>query len=220
MLRYYLLLILFLSVSYANSQEWKSTRIIDSVFYAGKIESLRKQVGCNKEIPSQYELSVYIALSYFPELDSVRIVFKESKIKTTLNARPTFWSLIFRKTENRKYIVRINSRKVDSLVTLDKVPFNARIGLFGHEFSHFVDYHHNNLFGVIGRFFSYSSKTKKETFEKEIDLITIKKGLGWQLYDWSYFVLNQSVATVDYKYFKKLVYLEPDEIKEIIFELN
>ena len=216
MLRCFLLLVLFSSVSYVTSQEWNSMREIDSAFYAGKIEDLRKEVGFKKEIPSQYVLSVYIALSYFPELDSTRIVFKHKKIKTTLNTRPTIWSLFFRKRENRKFIIRINSLEKDSLVLFDPVPFNAKIGLLGHEFSHIIDYQNKSISGVFKRGWSYRNKKTKELFEKEIDSITVSRGLGWQLYDWSVYVQEKSAAKQAYKTFKKDIYLEPDEIIKLM----
>jgi hypothetical protein len=128
--------------------------------------------------------------------------------------------LIFRKKSKRKYVVRINNSAKDSIVILDSVPFNASIGLFGHEFNHFVDYSTRNIFGVIGRLIAYSSKKSKEKFEKEIDVMTINRGLGWQLYDWASFVLNESNATEEYKDFKRLIYLEPDEIKALILQDN
>ena len=46
--------------------------------------------------------------------------------------------------------------------------------------------------------------------------MTIKRGLGWQLYNWSFYVLYESDAKLEYKEFKKTIYLEPEEISEII----
>ncbi len=211
------LILLFTIVSAVCLGQYKEQiKSIDSVSYRSQIDRLRKRFGQNKTIPKKHELSILLALSYYPELIGVKIVFKDSKISTTLNARPTTLSLLFRKKQHRKYIVRINTKQKDSLVTLNEVPFNAKIGLFGHEFNHFIDYERLNLFGVMKRLFSYTNKKSKEKFEKEIDLMTIKRGLGWQLYDWSFYVLNRSDAKIKYKAFKKLIYLEPEEILEII----
>ena len=214
--RYCLLFLLSVWTISSFSQPHKNIREFDSAFYAGKIDSLKKVFGYNKTLIPEHELSVLIALSYFPELDSTPIVFKRKKIKTTLNTRPSFWSLIFRKRANRKYIIRINSKTKDSLVLFDAVPFNAKIGLLGHEFSHIIDYSKKGSFGVAGRGWSYRNSRQKELFEKEIDSITISRGLGWQLYDWSEYVLNKSDARQSYKSFKKNIYLEPEEIKEIL----
>jgi len=185
------------------------------------IDSLKCIYGYNKEIPLRYAAPIYMALSHYPELDSSKIVFKYIKIKTTLNVRPTVFSMIFRKRSERKYVIRINNTLKDSVFLLNNsIPFNAMIGLFGHEFSHVIDYNSKNIFGVLSRLISYTNNNSKEKFEKGIDTITIKRGLGWQLYDWSYYVLEESIGTAKYKKFKRLIYLEPDEIKEIITSSN
>lgn len=191
-------------------------RVLDSAECSVKMDSLLELYGHNKNIPENYKLSFLLALSHYNELDSIKIKFKSTKIKTTLNARPTVPSLLFRRTAKRTYVIRINDKASDSLILLDAVPFNARVGLFGHELCHFADYNQKSIFGVMGRMFAYSSLKKKEKFEKEIDSLTIERGLGWQLYDWSDFVLNESVGSVEYKDFKRKVYLEPDEIEVIL----
>jgi hypothetical protein len=185
-------------------------------FSAHQLDSLASIFGFGKTVPDPYALAFYTALSYFPELDSSEITFKEARIKTTLNARPTFASLLFRKRTNRKYVIRINTRNQDSLIFLKDVPFVACIGLFGHELTHFLDYRQRSFGGVLKRLFSYSSLKGKEKFEKEIDSMTVSIGLGAQLHAWSNYVLNESKGSAKYKAYKKLVYLEPEEILKLI----
>lgn len=189
---------------------------IDSLNYSYQLDSLKAEYSINKTILTKYELATYIALSYFPELKDAKIVFKSAKIKTTLNARPSIGSLLFRSKKNRKYVIRINNQIKDSLIDFRLIPFNAIIGLLGHEFSHIKDYSKKNIFQIIGRLLSYSSKKSKAKFEKEIDQLTIETGLGWQLYDWSKFVLEESNANMKYKKFKKEIYLTPAEISNFI----
>lgn len=188
----------------------------DSAVIASMILELDSNEFQNKVIPADYEYSIKKALTYYPELKTNKIKFKFAKIGTTLNARPTVASLLFRRKSKRSYVVRINNSEKDSMVTLNEVPFFARIGLFGHEFAHFADYQEKNLFQVIGRLFAYASKSKKELFEKEIDTKTIEHGLGSRLYAWSYFVQFESDASEDYKAFKRQIYLKPTEIKELM----
>lgn len=200
------------------AQEIPEQRFFDSLSYlqTSEMNSLIKfQVDCPKEL----ELPISIALDYFPDLQAKKIMFRQKRIKTTMNARPTFGSLLFSKRAERTYIVRINSDTKDSVIQLNSIPFNAKIGLFAHEFTHFTDYQSLSLFGIMGRGFSYFTKKGKERFEKEIDHKTIEHGLGWQLYDWSDFVLNHSNATANYKQFKSEIYLTPDEIEEVINRL-
>jgi hypothetical protein len=51
-------------------------------------------------------------------------------------------------------------------------------------------------------------------YEKEIDSMTVARGLKWQMYDWSYYALFQSKASESYKLFKQKTYLKPKEILE------
>ena len=209
---------LFFVVVLSNlfSQEIISIRKIDSTFYNNYLDSLKENFSFNKQIPKKYELSILIALSYFPELKTTKIKFKETKIKTSLNARPTIWSLFFREKDKRQYIVRINNSKKDSLVPISEAPFNAKIGVFGHEFAHFVDYNNRNFNGVMERLKAYSKDETKELYEKEIDSITIKRGLGWQIHDWSYYAIFEAKAKKKYVAFKKKIYFEPFEIEKLI----
>jgi len=56
----------------------------------------------------------------------------------------------------------------------------------------------------------------QKNYEKSIDYLTIKKGFGWQLWQWSDYALNHSNATESYKDFKRKNYLNPDEIIEVM----
>lgn len=208
---------IFILVS-CYGQAKKQIRQLDSLFYSTKLDSLKQHYAAQKMLIEDYELITLLALSYYPEINDVKIQFKEARIKTTLNARPTLLSLIFRKKNHRKYIIRINKQMNDSIINIKSVPFNAKIGLLGHEFAHILDYHQRNFFQVMNRLFSYFSKKKKSSFEKEIDIMTIRKGLGWQLFDWSKYVLQESNAKAKYKVFKKEVYLTPEQIESYIIK--
>ena len=96
------------------------------------------------------------------------------------------------------------------------MPFNATVGLFGHEFGHVLDYRDKGILQVLNRGLAYTNRKGKRKFEKEIDLITIGRGLGWQLYDWTFYVLNQSKASETYKAYKGDVYLKPTDIEHLI----
>ena len=211
-------ILLFLSIlsSLVASGQTNGREPFDLLEICNTIDSYPDSLFKNKLIPSTYQYAIKHALSYFPELDGKHVKFKETKISTTLNARPTIGSLLFRSKVNRRYVVRINNTDKDSMVTVNKVPLQAQIGLFGHEFCHFVDYQERDLFQVINRLLAYTSNKKKEAFEKEIDTMTIERGLGWELYEWSDFVQSKSDASEKYKAFKRDIYLEPHEIAEII----
>ncbi|WP_338761068.1 hypothetical protein WAF17_14775 [Bernardetia sp. ABR2-2B] len=191
---------------------------IDSLQQGKTIDSLDLIYGKNKKIPTKYRSAILIALSYYPELIQTPIDFKECTIKTTLNARPTISSLCFKNKSKRNYVVRINNSQKEGMITIDEVPFNARIGIFAHEFSHFVDYQNRTFGGVLERLWAYTSKKRKANYEKEIDSMTVARGLKWQMYDWSYYAIFLSDASESYKSFKKSTYLKPKEILNQIDE--
>lgn len=188
------------------------TRQIDSLIILQNNDTLKHKYHFINRIPKQFETTIFGALQYFPELENTKIIFKNSHIKTTLNVRPTLGSLFLKQRNRRIYIIRINNRIGDSIVTLRDIPFNAQLGLLGHEFCHIVDYSNKRFLGIAKIFLSYTKNKNKEIYEKRIDLETIKRGLGWQLYDWAYFIMYQSKAKKKYKIFKMKFYLEPEEI--------
>ncbi|HEX2936998.1 MAG TPA: hypothetical protein VHO72_16700 [Bacteroidales bacterium] len=165
------------------------------------------------DIPAQSRTSFFTALAHFPELKHARIELKYEKIATTMNVRPTVGSLLFKKRENRTYIIRINSSMEDSVITLNELSQDAQVGVIGHELSHIADYQHRGILGVIARGFAYLTTRGKTRYEREIDGITIKHGLGEPLYQWSYYVLYGSKATCRYKLFKSNTYMRPEEIQ-------
>ena len=208
--------ILFVLLTHVSlSQQDQQTRK-DSILVALQYDSLYSELGYYKTIAEDYQIPFIAALSKYPELDSTRIIVKRAKISTSLNARPTIASLLFRSKEKRKYVIRVNTRLKDSLILLEDAPFNACVGVFGHELGHIFDYSTRSFFGIIKRLFAYTGKRSKSSFEKEIDQLTISRELGLHLYDWAYFVLEESNGTEAYKTFKKEVYLEPEEILEIM----
>lgn len=180
-----------------------------------QIDRLKTEFPFVYEVPTELKTAVYSSLSHYPELQNNSIRFKQARISTTLNARPTLGSLLFRRKENRRYVVRINSRIADSIISVFHLSETAKKGILGHEFAHFADYETRNFWQVLGRAFSYLSKKRKAAFEQSIDTETIKRGLGIELYAWSYYVLYESNATVAYKNFKRETYLTPEEIQTI-----
>lgn len=198
------------------AQSIPKERVIDSLSQAEKQQLLYKNWSFNKVIIEELRLEILTALSFFPELKNEKIRFKKANINTTMNARPSLLSLVFRKKENRTYFIRITKKRRNGSITLDGASFNAKVGVLAHELCHIVDYKKRDFIGILERLFDYTNKQSVEKFEKEIDQLTIKHGLGWQLYAWSYFVLNESKASKKYKAFKEDIYLEPFEILELI----
>ena len=178
-----------------------------------QVDSLLGIYSNNKTFVDEYLEPTLIALSYFPELKDISITFKYSKEATTMAARPIL-TTVFGKI---RYQILINNQSNFKGILLSDVPFNAQIGIIAHELSHIVDYESRNFWGILGITFRFLDKKRKPLFEKEIDRITIERGLGWQLYDWAVFSMYESdKATEDYKTFKQKNYMTPKEIEYLI----
>ncbi len=180
---------------------------------SNEVDSLVALYGENKHFIDEYLQPTLIALSHFPELKNTHIEFKYSKEATTMAARPKPLSMLWR----RRYIVAINNREDFEGIPLSSVPFNAQIGIIGHELSHIADYQANNLFSVTSILLRYANKKQRAQFEKEVDRATIERGLGWQLYDWAQearFLSDE--ASDEYKEFKRANYMQPNEIEHYI----
>ncbi len=196
-------------------------RTFNQVDWQPKLDSLRAEYGANKTgMSEKYELPILIALSYYPELKNTHIEFRETKIKTSMNAQPTLGSILFRKKANWRFVVRINNLQKDSMVQVAKVPFNALIGVFGHEFYHFMDYKTEKAGHFLGFLFKYTTQKGKKEVEFYTDLGTIKRGLGWQCYDFEHYVQHESNATMKYKKWKAKTYLSAEQILEEMKKLD
>lgn len=171
-------------------------------------------------IPEHLKASFLRAMEFYPELADQNIQFKQAKIKTTLNVRPTLASVLFKKKENREYIIRINNRTDNQEILIDDIPYEARVGLFGHELAHIVDYKGLNAFQIMGRGIGYAFPGYHESYEKYIDLITVEAGLGNHLYEWASYIQDHPHVPQSYKLFKKQFYMQQDDILDAIQEVK
>jgi hypothetical protein len=212
------LLFPFLSISQDSNE---SAVLMAESEAISELDELKLRFGANKILDSAIELSFYTAISFMSDdLTLTHIKVKESKINTSLSARPTVLSLLFRKREHRKYIIRINDHEEGRIPLFKHASFNAQVGVLGHEISHIVDYNQRSFGGIINRMFDYSSKDRKTSYEQEIDSMTIWSGLGWQLKEWMAFVQESPVATEEYKAFKRDIYYTQPEIEGKIDEFE
>ena len=205
-----LLLLIFLSFTLSHTE--------GTVLFSSKYTLARTSPGFNDPLTVKNDTlsdnyliainSVYLELS---DLQSCNIEIRSKNIKTTMASRPTFFSM-FRKKNKRKYVIVVNSNSEFKGVRLKDVPSDAQIGLFAHELMHVRDYQSQNFFGMAKRGWQYLSKRGKIKLEHHIDSMTIEAGFGEYLYEWSYYVLNNSSASDDYKAFKMEVYLTPEDI--------
>jgi hypothetical protein len=145
--------------------------------------------GKNKELIPEFALQTLIALSYFPELKDTHIRYILKHAHTPLTTKPTFPGLIYSRSK-RTFTVTISDSSMWKLqpVLLQRMNFNAQIGVLGHELSHVADFSGNSLLQLIGSGIGHISSKYIDRFEYRTDSICIAHGLGYQLLAWSNFV--------------------------------
>jgi hypothetical protein len=162
----------------------------------------------------EYESASLIALSYFPELKDDGIKFKISSINSTAQTTLTFFSLF--KKMNKQYIIYINDNIQKTGMLLCQAPFDAQVAAIAHELAHVMDFKSRNFLGMTRWGGNYLFEKSIAKIERRTDKIVIEHGLGWQLYKWTDFVLNNSASDKRYLKMRRERYLLPNEIKEYI----
>lgn len=191
--------------------------------YKDSLEVYEARFGENKFVPDSLKLPFYVALSYYPELHNSKIKIEGRIMFTTMEARPAN-SSVFKKADNRTYKVYINNRKGKSKgINLAKLNFNSRVGFFGHELAHLLSYQNRNSFELLGMGLKYVfSKKYKRYTERETDLETIKRGLGYPLYESKKRILkDKSLGTSRaYRRNARKNYMTDAEVLQSIFTIG
>lgn len=184
-------------------------------------DSLREALLINKKVPEDFEHSILAALMYFPNLEKTHINFKKRSLTTTMAALPTVGSIL-RKRENRRYSILINHKKNRRKAPLlENVPFEARVGVMGHELGHIVDYNQKSFIRIIGNGIAYSVSNRfRRNLEHKIDRITVNRGLGDGLYAFRLYIENEAKTTERYRRFKDNIYLSSSDIAKMIENLD
>jgi len=214
---------LFLLIAFGlGLSETKGQNKIYKVFLKSEwqqyYDSLKLNFGQNKKLIKEFELQSLIALSYYPELKNVPITFCLYNIRTTAEVRPEYYSAI--KNSNRKYVIYISKNVHTEGVLLKDISFNAQIGVLGHELAHILDYEGRTVKSLFGLALNYLIIKNHAKYERSIDELAIKRGLGWQELEFSDFMENKSMATARYKRFKKINYLSSSEIESSIAKMK
>jgi len=167
-------------------------------------------------IPEEYRAQAYIALSHYPELKGKKIKFKYKNQKTTMTCIPR-WDFLFHKKENRTYVIGIDKKqKNNEGILLGDVPFDAQVGVIGHELGHVVDYERKSIRGIISTGIGYLFSSYRRKLENHIDEITIGQGLGNQLAEYADYVFHKSQASPKYLNYKRKFYYQAEEIHRLM----
>ena len=160
--------------------------LVDSTRY----KELLQTYGHNKKLLEGYEYQCLLALSYYPELKDVRIDFVYQPAFLPLASRPDPITVLFPFIK-RKILVVISSESEDFFedILIYNLPFNEQVGVIGHELAHAVYYMDKNSFelGIVA--YKYlNDNDYRIQFERDTDIRAIAHGLGYQMYDYAFFV--------------------------------
>lgn len=162
-----------------------------------RYDDLLAEYGNNKELPEGYELQALLALSHYPELRDVKIKFVLNDVDIAISSRP-HWTGVFKGAKRRTYLVVIDTEREGprpSLI-LKNQPFNAQVGILGHELAHTVYYLNRSFFGIGGDGFCQLTACRVN-FERDTDLRLIEYGLGWQRFDHSMFLRTSNIENAE-----------------------
>lgn len=195
-----LLTLLFITVASASEVN-QPFRTFDQEEQNQNLSYLKETFGSNKILPEGFELQALLALSHFPELQDIKIRFILGDVNIPLSSRP-YWRSMLNSSKNRIYHIIIDEYLEGAeqggreALLLKNQPFNAQIGIIGHELSHTAYYLDRSFFGIAKDALCQLGDCRI-AFERNTDLRLIAHGLGWQRYDHSMFVrsrLNNSNA--------------------------
>jgi hypothetical protein len=173
-------------------------------------------------MPKAMEKEAVLALSFYPTLDSTQITFKFKKNikKSTMQARPIFWSF-FKSKRKRKYVVLISERfkLTDKEFLTMAMPSDILIGWLGHELGHIVDYKNRNNFALIifGLKYLFSNNYIIEA-ERAADSYAVAHGMEEYLLKTKKFILDRANLSLRYRDRLQKYYLSPEEIMALVKE--
>lgn len=170
-------------------------RMYEQAEHAARYEELLERFGKNKELPPGYELQSLLALSHYPELVDIKIRFIVDDVDIPLSSRP-WWGSMLNSAKNRTYLVVMDSEREGGreALLLKNQPFNAQVGIIGHELAHTVYYLERSFFGILGDALCQLSACRIN-FERETDLRLVRYGLGWQRYDHALYIRTQILGS-------------------------
>jgi hypothetical protein len=168
-------------------------------------------------IQERYQDQIAIALSYFPELKKANIRFYIKISRLAFASRPN-WKTLWGNKSQREYLIILSAQSdiVPEKLLFHNLPFNAQIGILGHELSHTVFYLKRNTAEIMLTGLKYLNSKYRIKFERETDEATIRRGLGRQLYEYALYSQNPLNASPEYIGWLNKYYLRPEEILDRI----
>ena len=184
---------------------------------ATRFKVLMEEYGQNKTLPKGYEYQALLALSHYPELKDTPIDFLFEPVFLPLASRPSPVTVLLPWLERRYWVVISNkSKPFFEAILFHRLPFNEQVGVLGHELAHSVFYQDKHAYELAQIAYRYQHDNEyRISFERATDERAIAHGLGYQLYDYAFFVRKafgdtpQEIAAEEGG-----MYLSPKEIKQ------
>ena len=154
---------------------------------SSKYYSLLEKFGKNKDLAKGFEIQCLLALSHYPELRDTPIEFLQQPASIQLSSRPDPLSILFPWID-RKYLVIISTEPESDPVLLRNTPFNEQVGILGHELAHTLYYQDKNSLQLTSLAYRYQYGEDGRKIERGADKSAIEHGLGYQLYDFAFYV--------------------------------
>lgn len=184
------------------------------------INNTNERFSHKKKIPGELRSSILKALSFYLELENVKIDFEfnEHIRKSVMQAQPRFITMYGRR-KWRSYLVKISHTLVvkGKRIPIQDLSETVLVGWIGHELGHIIDYLQKNnwslfLFGIG----YYTSKSFITSAERVADTYAINHGLGDYILATKDFILHKAGLPEEYIQRIEQLYLSPEEIMDII----
>lgn len=178
----------------------------------------------HKRIPRVLQKQILLALSHYPELENtyIRFVFTRKLKSSIMAARPVVKSLLGPR-EKRVYEILIspNFKLKHSILPIHQVEDSVLVGWIGHELGHIMDYEQCSTLGVA-RFglLYWLSKRYIRKAERVADTFAVNRGMAPYILATKDFILGHTELPQKYKDKIARLYLSPDDIVELVANLE
>ena len=165
------------------------------------LDSLKKIIGKNKVLPPGFEVPAAIAYSAFPQLKEAHIEMILTEGGAPMESTVAIESL-FGGHRNRRYQILLNDARNSFFdpILLRSLPLDAQVGILAHELGHIVYYENLNVFEFGNWALRYVLQDEfRAAHERTTDLMPLYHGLGSQIYQYAYFVRNDSTCKALYE---------------------
>src|SRR5688572_12921825 len=124
-----------------------------------------------KILPKKYKESILKALTYYPELENVRIYFKlVTRHNVPYSTQPAVAS-IFKPRNKRTYEILILEKAKEPMrsALLKNLPQEEQIAVIAHELVHVIQFHSCNVMQLIKTILTYPIPFIKKKLERGAD---------------------------------------------------